>query len=148
MGNNGNGSLSYKKKLLARMPDADVWLVNGKKVRAQHIEFVEGGHDLVYDWMPKREIWVDDALHPSEFSAVMIHEIYERGLMKQGVPYSKAHKRANLVELRVRRNPGTTQKSLTKHGFKNYWCTKCKEYHSYTDKNKLYEKHIKYNHNN
>ena len=146
MGNNGNGSLSYKKKLLARMPDADVWLVNGKKVRAQHIEFVEGGHDLVYDWMPKREIWVDDALHPSEFSAVMIHELYERELMKKGVPYSKAHLRANRVELGVRRKPSTTKRSLIRHGTKPYWCTKCLEHHSVSDKNKVYEKHLKYNH--
>ena len=148
MGNNQNGSLAIKKQLLMKTPDAEVWLVKGKDVRAQHIEFVEGGHDYVYDWVPKGQVYIDDALSPAEYNAVIIHELYERELMKKGVPYSKAHKRANLVELRGRRKPSTQAKTLVRHGFKNYWCNKCKEYHSYTDKNKLYEKHIKYNHNN
>lgn len=146
MDNRQNGSLSYKKKLLMKTPDAEVWLVHGKKVRDKHIEFVEGGHDLVYDWMPKKEIWVDDALHENEYTPVIIHELYERELMKKGVSYSKAHKRANLVELRGRRKPSTQTKSLIKHVAKNYFCNKCKEWHGWKDK--LYERHIKYNHNN
>jgi len=146
LGNNQNGSLAYKERLLMKTPDAEVWLVKGKDVRAQHIEFVEGGHDLVYDWLPKHEVWIDNALSTEEYTPVIIHELYERELMKKGIPYSKAHKRANLVELRGRRKPNTQTKTLVRHGLKPYWCNKCKDYHSHKDK--LYEKHIKYNHNN
>jgi len=143
-----NGSLSYKKKLLMVTPDAEVWLVHGKKVRDEHIEFVEGGHGYVYDWMPKNTVYIDDALHENEYTAVIIHELYERELMKKGVPYSKAHKRANLVELRGRRKPSTQAKTLVRHAMKPFFCGKCKQWHSYQDKDKLYEKHMKYNHNN
>lgn len=152
-------ALKYKKKLLMKTPDVEVWLVNGKKVRDNlSIEFVEGAHDHVHFYsslqggkiktgpVPKGEIWIDDALHKREIPKVIIHEMYERELMKDGLPYSEAHDRANLVELRVRRKPETTNKALMKHVAKSYFCRRCKDYH--TMKDKLYEKHVRYNHNN
>ena len=139
---NGVREIEYKRKLLAKTPEVDIWLVHGKKVRHDHIEFVEGGHDLVYKWMPHKEVWIDDALHPDEYIPVMIHELYERGLMKQGLSYHKAHDRANLVESRVRRNHENPKAALARHGFKPYYCHKCKDWHAMKDK--VYESHLKY----
>lgn len=145
MGENGHSLDKYKVRILARTPDAEVWLVHGKKVRKDHVEFVEGGHDLVYDWVPKGRVLIDDALHEDEYVPVMIHELYERELMKKGVPYSKAHTRANRVESRVRRSKNGDAKKTLARQMKPYFCNKCLEWHNFRDR--TYTRHTRYNHN-
>lgn len=101
-----------KKKLL-QVTDTglSVWLVDGKKVRSNYsLDFTQGGHDRVYDFIPRHEVWIDDDLSLGERPAVILHEINENILMSKGMPYLPAHKRSSLKELRYRR---------MKHGFKS-----------------------------
>jgi hypothetical protein len=40
-----------------------VWIVNGRLVRSLFdIDFTEGGHDHVYEFVPENEVWIDDAI--------------------------------------------------------------------------------------
>jgi hypothetical protein len=59
-----------------------VWIVKGELVRDfLFIDFTEGGHGYVYPFIPKNEIWIDDALNPKELKYVLLHEIFERNIM-------------------------------------------------------------------
>jgi hypothetical protein len=80
-----------------------VWLVRGRDVRdAYHPDFTEGGHGLRYPFIPRREIWIDDALRVSERGAVIVHEVVELRLMRRGLSYDQAHPHASAAETEVR----------------------------------------------
>jgi hypothetical protein len=80
-----------------------VWVVNGRLVRSVlHIDFTQGGHEYVYEYIPPMDVWIDNDLNWQERGFVILHEIHERNLMEQGVPYSKAHAESSALELRCR----------------------------------------------
>lgn len=84
-----------------------VWLVDGDYVRDNiSVDFIGGGHDLVYDYVPVNEIWIDNGTNKEEIKYYVIHEIYERGIMLDGMGYDEAHEEANEVEEAFRANPG------------------------------------------
>jgi hypothetical protein len=95
---------SVKLRQIGAVQGVAIWLVNGKAVR-DHLfqEFTEGGHDLVYDWIPKNEVWLDDTVVLAERKLVLQHELHERKLMNQGMEYEQAHGRALRVEDKVYR---------------------------------------------
>jgi len=81
-----------------------VWLVDGKLVRTIFdVEFTEGGHDLVYDFIPENEVWIDNDVRKEEREFIILHETYERELMKKGMPYPQAHKKASKIEWGARK---------------------------------------------
>src|SRR5688500_8137031 len=50
---------------LGRAAEHEVWLVDGAQVRATRgVNCTLGGHRLRYRFIPRREIWVDDAVAP------------------------------------------------------------------------------------
>ena len=81
--------------------------INGSVVR-QYLdpEFVFGGHDLVYSYIPKNEIWIDNKMEPKELPHILIHEAIERKLMAEGKLYDTAHEYANTYERDSRRAAG------------------------------------------
>ena len=81
--------------------------VDGKIVR-EYIdpEFVFGGHDLVYSYVPKETIWIDDIMDPKDIPHTLIHEIYERNLINKGKSYDVAHDYATAKEKESRREAG------------------------------------------
>jgi len=96
----------YKKFLSHYSGMVNVWLVDGKLVRDFFlVDYAEGGHDKVYAFIPKNEIWIDEALADDEIDYIVLHELHERFLMSQGKKYSEAHKRATLVEDYYRDHP-------------------------------------------
>jgi hypothetical protein len=96
----------YSKKI-------KVWIVEGDLVRDYFfIDFTEGGHDYVYDFVPKNEVWIDDDLNPKERGFVILHEIHERNLMKKGKDYNSAHKSASKIEHHCRKNPKILAKRI------------------------------------
>ena len=55
-----------------------VWIVNGRRVRSTFdIDFTEGGHDKVYEFVPGKEVWIDDAIIPLERGYVLLHELHD-----------------------------------------------------------------------
>lgn len=102
------------KKLLKQYSNKEIkaWLVNGFLVRSLFfLDFTSGGHDKVYSFVPKGEVWIDDAISPKERELVLLHELYERYLMSKDKTsnkiksYSKAHKKAIKIENFFRKNP-------------------------------------------
>ena len=83
-----------------------IWLVNGRLVRglSWDVDWVEGGHDLVDDFIPPHTIWIDDQTCTDEVDFIKDHhEVPERHEMSQGVAYEEAHRHANQTELKARK---------------------------------------------
>ncbi len=107
-----------------------VWIVNGKIVRdLLFIDFTEGGHDKVYGFIPKKEIWLDDDVSESERKFMLLHELHERNLMARGWCYyigdkrkeiknnhnkihRSAHKSASHIEMYCRKHPKKTEEFI------------------------------------
>lgn len=98
---------SYHVKVLGKRGDFKVWLVDGYQVRNWlFIDFTQGGHPFVYDWLPKGEIWIDDALVEAEYLPTLQHEFVEAQHMRKGMKYNEAHALACQEELLIRQRQG------------------------------------------
>lgn len=95
-----------------------VWIVNGRLVRSVFdIDFTEGGHDYVYEFVPEGEVWIDDAIEEAERGYVLLHELHERNLMAKGWPYSKAHAESSRLEYHFRHHPDELHDALSDEGW-------------------------------
>ena len=88
--------------------DKIIVMVNGAMVRLYlDPEFVVGGHNYVYDYIPKGEIWIDSVMEDTrELPYYITHEITEYDLMAKGKDYEAAHDFANAAEKEHRRSDG------------------------------------------
>lgn len=102
-----------------------VWMVNGELVRDKFfIDFTEGGHDLVYHFIPEKEIWIDSDLSLQEVKFVLLHELHERNLMAKELKgkkvsssklhqiYCLAHRSASSLEYFYRHHPRGIDKKI------------------------------------
>jgi hypothetical protein len=95
-----------------------VWIVNGRLVRSVFdIDFTEGGHGHVYEYIPQDEVWIDNDVTDAERPYVLLHELHERHLMAQGWDYDRAHADSSRLEKRCRRHPEQLHRSLSKEGW-------------------------------
>jgi hypothetical protein len=95
-----------------------VWIVGGRMVRSVFdIDFTEGGHDYVYEFVPEKEVWIDDDILEPERPYVLVHELHERNRMATGWPYSKAHAESSRVEYRCRHHPDELHDALAAEGW-------------------------------
>ena len=95
-----------------------VWIVNGRLVRSAYdIDYTEGGHDHVYEFVPAGEIWIDDAIEENERGFVLLHELHERNRMEKGMPYSQAHAESSRLEFRCRHHPDELHDALAAEGW-------------------------------
>jgi hypothetical protein len=107
------------EKLWKRLESGvSVWIVNGRLVRSTFdIDFTEGGHDKVYEFVPGDEVWIDDAIIEQERGYVLLHELHERNRMSAGWPYSKAHAESSRMEYRCRHHPDELHDALAAEGW-------------------------------
>jgi hypothetical protein len=97
-----------------------VWIVNGEAVRNLFfIDFTEGGHGYVYDFIPKDEVWIDDDVEPDEIKFVLLHELHERNLMSKGKKYDPAHKSSSNIEFYCRHHSEKLNRKLMEEIKKN-----------------------------
>ncbi len=95
-----------------------VWIVDGRLVRSGFdVDFTEGGHDYVYEFVPQNEVWIDNDLEEAERPYVLLHELHERNLMAQGWPYSKAHEDSSKKEYHARHHPNELHMALAEEGW-------------------------------
>jgi hypothetical protein len=95
-----------------------VWIVNGRLVRSVFdIDFTAGGHDHVYEFVPRGEVWIDDDITEKERGLVLLHELHERNQMAKGMPYSKAHAESSHLEFRCRHHPDELHDALAAEGW-------------------------------
>jgi len=108
----------HQKKLGVTDTGLTVWLINGRLVRsAFFIDFMDGGHHLIYPWVPEKEVWLDDDLVPKEYPYVLLHELHERMLMAKGVSYNKAHPDSSKIELYCHHHPHHLKDELGRLGW-------------------------------
>jgi hypothetical protein len=95
-----------------------VWIVNGRLVRSCFdIDFTEGGHDYVYEFVPENEVWIDNDLQANERGFVLFHELHERNLMAAGSTYDAAHAEASRLEHHYRNHPTELHVALSNEGW-------------------------------
>jgi hypothetical protein len=95
-----------------------VWIINGRLVRSVFdIDFTEGGHDYVYEFVPENEVWIDDAMEEKERGYVLLHELHERNRMASGWSYNKAHAESSRIENRCRHHPEELHEALAAEGW-------------------------------
>jgi hypothetical protein len=95
-----------------------VWVVNGRLVRSVFdIDFTEGGHDYVYEFVPQNEVWIDNDLEEKERGYVLLHELHERNRMAGGWSYNKAHAESSRLEYRCRHHPEQLHEALGAEGW-------------------------------
>jgi hypothetical protein len=95
-----------------------VWFVNGRLVRSCYdIDFTEGGHDYVYEFVPENEIWIDNDLEQDERGFVLFHEMHERNLMAAGASYDVAHAESSRLERHYRKHPAELHEALSTEGW-------------------------------
>lgn len=115
-------------KRLGSINGLNIYLVSGEQVRNKtDIDFTAGGSEAAYPgYIPRNEIWLDDALHVLDRIATIFHEIVERNLMLyRGVDYDKAHDIACKREIEFRkelerRQPTSTDLRLVAKALKPY----------------------------
>lgn len=91
-----------------------IWLVNGEAVRDFFfIDYAFGGHDKVYSFIPKNEIWIEKVLGKREKRFILIHELHERYLMaKYHLTYHEAHLKATILEDHCRKHPKIVERII------------------------------------
>lgn len=89
---------------IGRKKGVDIWIVDGMKIRREiYTDFVYGGNDKRYRFIPENEIWIDNNIDVSELKFTIAHELKERELMANGYSYVDAHEIASKLELKLRR---------------------------------------------
>lgn len=108
-----------KREIWKVLPNgAQVWFVKGRLVRSVYdIEFTEGGHEHVYEYIPRGEVWIDDDIHESERGYVVFHELHERNRMADGMDYDTAHAESSRLELHYRNHPDQLHEALAAEGW-------------------------------
>ncbi len=111
----------HRQLLKEYSKNVKVWVVNGEEVRGLFfVDFTEGGHGYVYEFIPKDEVWIDDDIDKEEVKLVLLHELHERRLMAKGkIDYETAHERSSKVEYYCRKHPDKLDKKLKKEIDKN-----------------------------
>jgi hypothetical protein len=98
------GRRHLRLRALGEERGRSIWLVDGRLVRTSlNLDFTLGGHHLRYRFIPRREVWIDDAVAPGERAAILHHELVEIGHMLRGKRYDEAHALASRAEVRFRR---------------------------------------------
>jgi len=110
----------HKELLKSYSRHLNIWVADGRIVRDVYfIDYTEGGHDKVYDFIPAREVWLDDDLEVGERKFVLLHEVHERFLMTQGLKYFPAHRSASRIEYFCRHHPEELDRKLAEELAKN-----------------------------
>ncbi|MCX6173139.1 MAG: hypothetical protein NTZ27_00080 [Ignavibacteriales bacterium] len=95
-----------------------VWIIDGRLVRSVFdVDFTEGGHDYVYEFVPQNEVWIDNDLEEVERPYVLLHELHERNLMAKGWDYDRAHEDSSKIEYHCRHNPNELHIALGNEGW-------------------------------
>ena len=99
--------MGLSKRLMKRTAIADLYTVDGAFVRNRcDIDFIGGGHQLVYPWMPRGEAWIEATLG-SDGRFIAAHELSEIfDMLTRGWSYERAHAKANRVEKVCRNTHG------------------------------------------
>jgi len=87
-----------------RRAGQDIWIVDGARVRRDIFdEFLQGGNDQRYRFVPRNEIWIDDQLNCAEMEYQIIHQLRERASMARGADAQMAYGIGSALQIAARR---------------------------------------------
>ena len=96
-----------KKQYLFSLKDkTKIFLVSGEYIRNNYyIEYNLGGHYLVYDWIPKGQIWLQEMSDGNEQMRYnLLHQIYEYLIMRYNkYDYEDAHQKRINIQKKFRK---------------------------------------------
>jgi hypothetical protein len=96
-------AVSSLKGLTGPLDAVNILAIDGAKAREHDQSFSVGGHHYVYPFIPEDEIWIEAGLTGKDLSAIIVHELSEREIMKRlSLSYEKAHPISNHCEEAVR----------------------------------------------
>ncbi|CAN5464884.1 hypothetical protein BH10BAC5_BH10BAC5_11830 [soil metagenome] len=97
-----------------KIKNDNIWIVDGEKVRNEILpDFIFGGNEMRYPFIPKNEIWISNDIPAIEYETTLEHEINERDLMRDlGWSYANAHDSSLQIEIKLRRG---FEKGSTEH---------------------------------
>jgi hypothetical protein len=92
---------------IGKRGDLKVWVVDGIYIRG-HVdeEFTNFGQHHRYSYIPKDELWIDQATKQDETHFFVDHLLVEHRLMAKGMSYEEALVKADQAERRERRLAG------------------------------------------
>jgi hypothetical protein len=95
---------AQRKRFVMATPIARLFVVDGGAIRTHRdVDFIGGGHHLVYPWIPPGEAWIEQALG-DDGRFIAVHELAEiHQMLTRGWSYEKAHAFANRIEAGARR---------------------------------------------
>jgi len=81
---------------------AKVKYVDGREVRDRNVDFVMGGHHLIFNFIPHGEVWIENTFSKYDQHLTEVHEQVEYFCMKDDWSYENAHEFANRFEHKLR----------------------------------------------
>jgi hypothetical protein len=85
---------------LGELDGVQIFLVDGDSIRSDLCsDFAQGGHDLIYAFIPEQTIWLDATEDQGLWPFILYRQMVERSLMLQyGLDYETAHQIAEESE--------------------------------------------------
>lgn len=92
------------KIFMEKIDSIDIYIVDGNLIRREiYPDFIFGGNEQRYTFVPHNEIWIDDAIPNREYTTTLKHEINEMTLMRDyGMSYIAAHDSSLMLEVELR----------------------------------------------
>jgi len=92
------------KVFMGKNDSLEIYIVDGDLVRREiYSDFIFGGNEQRYLFVPHNEIWIDNAIPNREYTTTLKHEINEMTLMRdKGMSYLDAHNSSLMLEVELR----------------------------------------------
>ncbi len=89
---------------MGKIDSLSIYIVDGETVRREiYPDFIFGGNEQRYSFVPHNEIWIDNSVSNREYMTTLRHEINEMGLMRDaGMTYIQAHDSSLMLEVKLR----------------------------------------------
>lgn len=89
---------------MGKIDSLSIYIVDGETVRREiYPDFIFGGNEQRYHFIPHNEIWIDNSVSNREYTTTLKHEINEMILMRDaGMTYIQAHDSSLMLEVKLR----------------------------------------------
>ncbi len=89
---------------MGKIDSLSIYIVDGETVRREiYPDFIFGGNEQRYSFVPHNEIWIDNSVSNREYMTTLRHEINEMVLMRDaGMTYIQAHDSSLMLEVKLR----------------------------------------------
>jgi hypothetical protein len=89
---------------MGKIDSLEIYIVDGETIRREIFpDFIFGGNEQRYPFVPHNEIWIDNSVSNREYPITLKHELNEMYLMRDfGMTYNQAHDSSLMIEVRLR----------------------------------------------